>query len=99
MARRPDRVQQELVSVRDTVQSIWVAIVLAFVLRAFLFEAFVIPTGSMAPRLLGEHWDITCPKCGYQYAHGLQNSTEVPIRYTRRTKFHPHDARCPNCRY
>ncbi len=99
MARRPDRVQQELVSVRDTVQGIWVAIVLAFVLRAFLFEAFVIPTGSMAPRLLGEHWDITCPKCGYQYAHGLQNSAEIPIRYTRRSKFHPHDARCPNCRY
>jgi len=88
----------ELVSVRDTVQSIWVAIVVAFVLRAFLFEAFVIPTGSMAPRLLGEHWTITCAKCGYRYAHG-HRSNGLALRFNRRTKVRPPDARCPNCGY
>ena len=55
MAKESDKKQRELVVVRDTVESIWVAIVLAFVLRAFAFEAFVIPTGSMAPRLMGAH--------------------------------------------
>ena len=31
----------------------------------FIVEAFVIPTGSMAPTLLGAHFDVICPKCGY----------------------------------
>ena len=63
--------QNELQAVRDMVESIWVAIVLAFVLRAFMIEAFVIPTGSMAPRLLGKHADFQCAACGYEYAYGL----------------------------
>jgi len=89
---------QELASVRDTVQSIWIAIVLAFVLRAFLFEAFVIPTGSMAPGLRGQHWEITCPQCGYSYAHGYHNSTGS-YAYDPRAKVPPTDAHCPNCGY
>src|SRR5437763_13505597 len=40
-------------SVKETVESILVAFILAFIFRAFLVEAFVIPTGSMAPTLLG----------------------------------------------
>ena len=35
---------------KDTIESIVIALVLAFVFRAFVVEAFVIPTGSMAPR-------------------------------------------------
>ena len=41
-------------SVRETIESIIIAFVLAFVFRAFVVEAFVIPTGSMAPTLLGQ---------------------------------------------
>ncbi len=88
----------ELASVRDTIESIWVAIVLAFVLRAFMFEAFVIPTGSMAPRLYGEHWDVTCRECGYDYAHGLSVSGDLRL-YDRRTLARFTGARCPNCLY
>ena len=51
MTAKPSNTEQELVSIRDTVESIWIAIVLAFVLRAFMIEAFVIPTGSMIPTL------------------------------------------------
>jgi signal peptidase I len=54
----------EVASIRDTVESIWIAIVLAFLLRAFLVEAFVIPTGSMAPRLMGVHRRLRCQSCG-----------------------------------
>lgn len=36
---------------RDNVESIAVALLLALVIRAFLFEAFVIPSGSMIPTL------------------------------------------------
>ena len=40
-------------NVKETIESILVAFILAFVFRAFVVEAFVIPTGSMAPTLLG----------------------------------------------
>ena len=38
---------------RDTVESIVFALILAFLFRTFEAEAFVIPTGSMAPTLYG----------------------------------------------
>src|SRR5262245_26109015 len=52
---------------RETVESIVIAFVLAFLFRVFEAEAFVIPTGSMAPTLMGRHKDVDCPKCGYRY--------------------------------
>jgi signal peptidase I len=39
----------------ETLQSLVVAFVLAMVFRGFVVEAFLIPTGSMAPTLLGQH--------------------------------------------
>jgi signal peptidase I len=39
----------------ETIQSLVVAFVLAMVFRGFVVEGFVIPTGSMAPTLLGQH--------------------------------------------
>ena len=73
----------DLKTVRDTLESIWVAIVLAFVLRAFVVEAFVIPTGSMAPRLMGQHYELHCPACGYGFAFDGKNAPSL--------------AHCPNC--
>jgi|LakMenEpi03Aug12_release.lakeMendotaPanAssembly.Ray.scaffolds.fasta_scaffold00106_77 signal peptidase I len=55
---------------RETVESIIVAFILAFLFRAFVAEAFVIPTGSMAPTLMGAHKDLTCSECGSQYQVG-----------------------------
>src|SRR5688572_10989508 len=52
---------------RDTIESILIAFILAFIFRAFVVEAFVIPTGSMAPTLLGAHARVTCADCGYQF--------------------------------
>ena len=57
-------------AVRETVESIALAVVLAFLFRAFVAEAFVIPTGSMAPTLMGQHKDVGCPECGYWYQAG-----------------------------
>jgi signal peptidase I len=41
--------------VKETLISLIIAFVMAFVFRAFVAEAFIIPTGSMAPTLLGAH--------------------------------------------
>ncbi len=60
-------------SIRETVESIVVAFVLAFLFRAFVAEAFVIPTGSMAPTLMGAHKDLFCTHCGQQYQAGASS--------------------------
>lgn len=54
-------------AIRETVESVIVAFILAFLFRAFVAEAFVIPTGSMAPTLMGAHKDTICEHCGAQY--------------------------------
>ena len=79
---------------RETVESIVVAVILAFLFRAFIAEAFVIPTGSMAPTLQGRHMDVRCDKCGYPYRTGA--STEN----TDSSQFCPVSrTTCPMCRY
>ncbi|MBL9030165.1 MAG: signal peptidase I [Phycisphaerae bacterium] len=50
--------------IKETLISIIIAFVLAFVFRAFVIEAFIIPTGSMAPTLMGAHMRITSPQTG-----------------------------------
>lgn len=54
-------------SYKETIESVVIAFILAFVFRAYVVEAFVIPTGSMAPTLLGEHFEMGCKECGYGY--------------------------------
>lgn len=82
-------------SARETVESIVVAVILAFLFRGFVAEAFVIPTGSMAPTLQGRHMDVICAECGHQYRTGasVENDEFGPPRgeVTR--------TRCPICRY
>lgn len=74
-------------SFRETVESIAVAFMLAFIFKTFLVEAFVIPTGSMAPTLQGRHQDITCPQCSHQYRVGAGDGPPGT------------SPRCPNCEY
>jgi len=83
--------------VKDTVESIIIAFILAFVFRAFVVEAFVIPTGSMAPTLYGAHGTIVCGDCGTEFAYGLHDLS-TPHRGgslldDRST------TTCPNCNY
>lgn len=50
--------------------SIIIAFSLAFVFRGFVVEAFVIPTGSMAPTLLGQHMLFKDGATGYDWTAG-----------------------------
>src|SRR5690349_17403579 len=73
---------------RDTIESILIAFILAFIFRAFVVEAFVIPTGSMAPTLLGAHARFTCDECGYQfdanYSTGSSDDQNIPAEVSHR---------------
>lgn len=67
-------------------------VVLVLLLKTFLAEAFVIPTGSMATTLLGYHLDVECEYCKYRFK--VNASSEVERK--------PPDivtgCVCPNCR-
>lgn len=63
----PQPASSSSVAVRETIESIVIAFVLAFLFRTFDAEAFVIPTGSMSPSLQGQHKDVNCSECGYRF--------------------------------
>jgi signal peptidase I len=67
-------------TIRETIESIIVAFVLAFLFRTFEAEAFVIPTGSMAPTLLGRHKDLVCPECGLGYRVGASSEVDEQVQ-------------------
>ena len=68
--RPGDVVRGPLASGRETVESVVIAFTLALLFRAFEAEAFVIPTGSMAPTLMGRHKDLACESCGRDFRVG-----------------------------
>jgi signal peptidase I len=61
---------------REVTESIAFAFILAFLFRTFLAEAFVIPTGSMAPTLLGRNKDVVCPESGYKFIIGASDEVD-----------------------
>lgn len=63
-------------SVKETVISIIIAFVVAFVFRGFVLEPFLIPTGSMAPTLMGAHMRFTGPDTGYSWPVGPWSFTD-----------------------
>ncbi len=82
-------------SIRDFIEQIVIAFILAFLIRGFDAEAFVIPTGSMAPTLMGRHKEITCPQCGWQYAINASEENQEFIVSRRLAEV----GVCGNCRY
>lgn len=78
---------------RDLVEQIVVALILAFLIRGYVAEAFVIPTGSMAPTLMGRHKEVTCQECGLVFSINASDEVEGfgrPSRVVLGT--------CQNCR-
>ena len=70
---------------RETVESLVIAFTLALLFRAFEAEAFVIPTGSMAPTLMGRHKDLDCSECDFNFQAGASRE-EDDQSHTLRTE-------------
>jgi signal peptidase I len=68
--------QQQETSIPETLQSLIVAFALAMAVRSFVTEGFVIPTGSMAPTLMGQHARYTSDVTGYSYPYDAQPAFE-----------------------
>lgn len=70
------------VGIKETLTSLIIAFMLAFLFRGFVIEGFQIPTGSMAPTLMGKHIRFTSPYNGYDWAVG-------PWTYADRNRTRP----------
>lgn len=81
---------------RETLESLAVAFILALLFKSFVADAFIIPTGSMAPTLMGAHKDIQCHECGYQYQSGA--SEEFDNSTGLRQDVQVIETICPLCR-
>lgn len=62
-------------SVRENTEAITVAILLALLIRHFVFESYEIPTGSMAPGLNGLHVTVPCPNCDTENHVGIHSDS------------------------
>jgi len=97
-AKQARKSKDRAAEIANTFEWLITAFILAFVFRAFVMEAFRIPTGSMADTLKGAHFRLRCRQCGYKYEYGFVPkdyglpedtipSGSVPLAITR----------CPSC--
>lgn len=70
---------------RESVEFLMILGLSVLIFRTFVAEAYVVPTGSMAPTLLGYHRELTCTFCSFVFPLGMdeQGRSSAPI--------------CPNC--
>ena len=81
--------------IREILESLAVALFLAFLFKTFEAEAFVIPTGSMAPTLMGRHKDVNCSQCGYNFQ--VSASEEMNSATNTRSGLRVVAGVCPQC--
>ncbi len=102
---RKEKIKSEEVNQKDrafevanTLEWVITAFILAFVFRAFVMEAFRIPTGSMADTLKGAYFRLVCPQCGYKYDHGFDSRMlRLPQDVVPSVAIRVPPTRCPSC--
>ncbi|HLJ94445.1 MAG TPA: S26 family signal peptidase [Gemmataceae bacterium] len=77
---------------REFIEMIATVAILVLLLKIFIAEAFIIPTGSMATTLLGAHKMVVCPQCGLEFSVNCSSEREPPYDPVI-------GCVCPNCRY
>jgi signal peptidase I len=82
---------------RESIES-FVVVFVSFLIWSLEAEGFVIPTGSMAPTLMGRHKEIVCPQCSYTYTVNAGGEVEPTGRGTS-TGLRVVSGTCENCRF
>jgi signal peptidase I len=82
---------------RESIES-FVVVFVSFLIWSLEAEGFVIPTGSMAPTLMGRHKEIVCPQCGYTYTVNAGGEVE-PTGRAASTELRVVSGTCENCRF
>lgn len=81
---------------REIIETVVFVIVLVLLLKSFVAEAFVIPTGSMAETLYGYQKIVNCPKCQFTFPVNCSGEVDPP---KRELPSKVESCTCPNCRY
>jgi signal peptidase I len=80
---------------REVIETVVFVVVLVLLLKSFVAEAFVIPTGSMAETLYGYQKTVRCPDCGIEFevncSREVDSSDGQPLEPII-------GCTCPNCR-
>lgn len=86
---------------RETFETVSFVVFLVLMLKAFVAEAYVIPTGSMATTLLGDHIHLQCPRCTQKYTVNASNSGQhlEQVQGDGGRKILKLEGCCPNCQY
>jgi signal peptidase I len=89
------KTQSDVSNTREVIETVVFVVVLVLLLKSFVAEAFVIPTGSMATTLYGYQKIVDCPKCHFVFPVNCSQEVD-PQEGSRPT---PTTACvCPNCR-
>jgi len=83
-------------TLREIAETVVFVVVLVLLLKSFAAEAFVIPTGSMADTLLGDHKFVQCQQCGYEFPLNTHSTIGWDPPGTPSNKVTGFT--CPNCR-
>ena len=86
-------------AVRDGVHFVVEILVLVFLIITFEVQAFVIPTGSLAPTLLGRHKDVQCPQCDYTYQISAAGEVDSGSGTSLGIGHLMQQSTCPMCRF
>jgi signal peptidase I len=89
--------QKKSKSRRESIES-FVVVFVSLLLWNLEAEGFVIPTGSMAPTLMGRHKEIACRECGYVFT--VNADREVESRSSSGSSGRRIESgTCENCRF
>ncbi|MSQ95822.1 MAG: hypothetical protein EXR98_14870 [Gemmataceae bacterium] len=73
----------------------FLAMTLVTMAQLSIVKAYVVPTGSMAPTILGFHKDVTCPQCKSRLSINASMEMDSPFRVPEKIT----GCTCTNCRF
>jgi signal peptidase I len=94
-AEKPKPKGSIMTTFREGVETVSFVVALVLMLKLFVVEAFVIPTGSMAETLYGYNKLVECPSCGFEFPVNSSEEVEPQMGMSKLVV----GACCPNCRY